>query len=217
MACGTLERLSRCVGPYPTTAATPGSTSLPFRNKDMLWANTSGTSLPFTICCFCNPAMSCWGMLITGICWNTLLANHLPVGGSNPNRWSRTTEPENECRRGKGWVKWSAVKAWREGSEQGMGQERATSCIKGGKNEVKKKVGSHKRKETVIDPVSGREWATIPLFWCYEKLHMLLVKTKGFVHLLDSSCKISSLYFVCRIKCLPVPLVKLLVQELLIF
>lgn len=38
-----------------------------------------------------------------------------------------------------------------------MGQERATSCIKGGKNEVKKKVGSHKRKETVIDPVSGRE------------------------------------------------------------
>lgn len=45
---------------------------------------------------------------------------------------------------------------------------------------------------------------------------MLSVKIKDFVQLLDSSCKIFSLCLVCRIKCLPVPLLKLFVEELLI-
>lgn len=87
--------------------------------------------------------------------------------------------------------------------------------MKGGKKEVKEKVGNQERNEKVIDHVSGREWAASS--GAIGKLLMLSLKTKDFVHLLDSSCKITSLCLVCRIKFLPVPLVKLLVQELLIF
>lgn len=50
-----------------------------------------------------------------------------------------------------------------------MGKEGTTGLMKGGKRLVKGKVRDKKRKEKVIDHLSGMEWVAIPLVWCYQQ------------------------------------------------
>lgn len=61
-----------------------------------------------------------------------------------------------------------------------MGQERATVRMKGGKKEVKGKVGNQKRKEKVIGHAGGREWAAIPLALCYWQASHAFSENKRF-------------------------------------
>lgn len=98
-----------------------------------------------------------------------------------------------------------------------MGKEGTTGLMKGGKRLVKGKVRNEKGESDRPFKWNGMGSHSTSLVLPANFLFFQCKQNTWCVYMLNSSCKMSSLCVVCRMRCLPVPFLKLLVQEPLVF